>query len=174
MCDRREQIMPWFYTVNLRGHGQRDKTSMTFQLDTVATPLADYVGARTAATQIRGALVDITDAFVTKETVSEVFFEDNQRPPDNVDVYEEAAVACYLNDPTEAEKLHTIRIPAPVDALFTVDGETVDVSNAQLIQYVQQLQQHAYVSDEEQINVSADNGIKYGYKRTKAKRFRGK
>lgn len=161
----------WFYSITLRGHGSRDKTTLRFQLDTVALPLADYVAARSAATQIRGALVDVTDAFVVKEQVTDVFFEDNQRPPDNVDVYEEAAISCYLNPPTEAEKLHTLRIPAPIDALFLSDGETVDVANSLLIQYVQQIAQHAYVSDEEQIDTTADNGIKYGYKRTKARRF---
>ena len=161
----------WLYSITLRGHGARDKTTLNFQLDTAAAPLADHTAARNAANQIRGALVDITDAFVVQEKVTDLFFEDNQRPPDNVDVYEEAAISCYLNPPTEAEKLHTLRIPAPIDALFLTDGETVDVTNALLIQYVQQVAQHAFVSDEEQIDTTADNGIKYGYKRTKARRF---
>lgn len=161
----------WFYSITLRGYGARDKTTLRFQLDTDANPLPDHIAARDAANQIRGSLVDVTDAFVVQEKVTDIFFEDNQRPPDNVDVYEEAAISVYLNPPTEAEKLHTLRIPAPIDALFLSDGETVDTANGLLIQYVQQIAQHAYVSDEEKIDTTADNGIKYGYKRTKARRF---
>ena len=163
----------WFYVVSLRGHGQNDKTSLTFQLDTTAVPLADYASARAAANSIRGSLVDITNAFITKEQVTEVFFEDNQRPADNVDVFEEAALVCYLNAPDEAEKLHVLRVPAPIDAMFLVDGETVNQSNALVLQFIQQVGDHAYVSDGEQIDYSAGNngGLKKGYKRTRAKRF---
>ena len=161
----------WFYSITLRGYGARDKTTLTFQLDTIGDPLADHVAAQNAAAQIRGALLDVTDALPVQEKLTDLFFEDNTRPPADVDVYEEAAISCYLNPPNAAEKLHTLRIPAPIDALFMADGETVDASNSLLIQYVQQVAQHAYVSDEEKIDTTADNGIKYGYKRTKARRF---
>jgi len=165
--------MAWFYTIGLRGHGTHDKTTLTFELDAPEAGAIGYASAITAAGQIKGALVDITDAFVTKETVSEVIFEDNQRPADDVDCYEEAALVCYLNAPTDAEKLHVLRVPAPIDAMFMADGETVDTSNALVLQFVQQVGDHAFVSDHEQIDYSAgnDGGLKKGYKRTRAKRF---
>lgn len=163
----------WIYKIILRGHGNKDKTSLTFQLDTSATPLVGHAEALLAANSIRGALVDISDAFIVQESVTDVYFEDNQRPADGVDCFEEAALVCYLNAPEDAEKLHTLRVPAPKDNIFMLDAETVDTANAQVKQYVQQVSQGAYVSDGEQIySVVANNlGFKKGYKRTRARRF---
>lgn len=164
----------WFYKIGLRGHGEKDKTSLVFQLDTSGAPLLGWTEAKLAANSIRGALVDITEAFITSESVTEVYFEDNQRPAAGVDCFEEAALVVYLNEPTDAEKLHVLRVPAPKANIFMVDGETVDTSNAQVKQYIQQIQQGAWVSDEEKIVVDAANndGFKKGYKRTRAKSFR--
>jgi len=163
----------WFYRITLRGYAEKDKTSLTFQLDTSDAPLLGHVEAKLAANSIRGSLVDITDAFVVSESVTEVYFEDNQRPPEGVKAFEEAALIVYLNDPATAEKLHTLRVPAPIPAMFEVDGQTVDTSNALVKQFIQQVSQGAWVSDGEQIVVDAANndGFKKGYKRSKAKRF---
>lgn len=164
----------WFYTIVLRGYANKDKTSMRFQLDTVDVPLLDHTSATQAANSIRGSLVDISNAFIVQESVTEVFFEDNQRPASDVNCQVEAVLMCHLNDPADAEKLHALRVPAPKDDLFMADGQTVLQSHANVKQFIQQVGDHAIVSDGEQINYAAANndGLKYGYKRTKAKRFK--
>ena len=161
--------MPYYATITLQGHTAKDKTTLVFD---IGSP-ADHTAATSAINQIRGALVDITKAFVSKVSLTEVLEEDGQRPADtSADCFEEAAVSTYLNDALDAEKLHVIRIPAPIEALFLSDASTVDTSNALLVQYVQQLSQHSFVSDGEVINTAIDDGIKYGYKRSRSRKFK--
>lgn len=149
------------YNLTLRGSkaGKAGIKRMRFDLGEPA----DEAAALNAANQIRGALVDITDAFVASESLTLVVSEDNQVPAD-ADVTDIANITVHLNAPTEAQKLHNLPVPAPIDALFLADGVTVDTSNALLIQYVQQIAQHAFVSDGEQVNTaSGSNGISGGY-----------
>lgn len=155
------------YRISFQGNGQKDRTTIRFTLHNVA----DEAEALVAAQGIKNAIIPLTDAFISKESVTNVFFEDGQRPPDGADCYEECAVSCYINQPTDAIKLTTVRIPAPVDSLFKADKETLDESNADLIQYIGALALYVEVSDGEQIVTTLDNGIADGYKRTKAKRF---
>ena len=158
----------YFYSIVLQGNAASDRTTLIFDLGEPA----DHAAATSAANQIRGSLVDVTKAFVASERLTEVLSEDGQRPTDvSADTFEEAAVMTYLNQATEKEKLYTLRIPAPIEALFLSDKQTVNTANSLLIQYVQQVAQHAYVSDGEQINDGIDNGIKFGYKRSRARRF---
>ena len=156
------------YAVTLQGHTPSDRSTMRFDLGTPT----DYAAALNAANQIRGALVDITGAFVAKEVISVTVSEDGTRPAEGVNTFEEAAVQVYLNDPADAVKLATIRIPAAVPGIYLVDGETVDIGDADLIQYVEQLSQHAFVSDGEQIVTTVQDGIASGFKRTRSKRFK--
>lgn len=161
--------MPYYATITLQGHTEKDKTTMTFDLGSPA----DHDDALDALDQIRGSLVDITKAYLRRIVLSEVVFDDNQRPSDtSADTFEEAAVSTYLNVSTDAEKLHTLRVPAPIEALFLSDASTVNPSNALLIQYVQQVAQHSFVSDGETIKTSNNNGIKGGSKRSRARNFK--
>jgi len=151
----------------LQGHTKKDVTTLNYTLASAA-----YAGALIDLDSIRGSLVDITKAFVKEVSLTEVIETDGTFPADSsADTFEEAAVSTYLNDPADAEKLHTVRVPAPIDALFLSDNSTVQTSNALLIQYIQQLNEHATLSDGEVINVTTDNGIKSGYKRSRARRF---
>ena len=154
--------MPQYdYRIQLRGSkvGNAGGTSLHFDLG----DLVDEAAALNAANQIRGALVDITDAFVARETLSLTISEDNQVPP-SADVTDFAHVACHLNAPTEAQKLHVLKIPAPIDGLFQPGGVVVDITNALLQQYVQQVSQHAFVSDGEQIDTASGTaGINSGW-----------
>lgn len=160
--------MPYYAAITLQGHTAKDRTTLVFN---IGEP-ADHAAAQSAINQIRGALVDITKAFVAKIVLSEVLESDGQRPADtSADCFEEAAVSTYLNDALDAEKLHTIRVPAPIEALFLSDASTVNTANALLIQYVQQVSQHSFVSDGEKINTAIDNGIKQGYKRSRSRKF---
>lgn len=155
------------YTVVLQGATSDDKARRTFQLGT----LADEATALAAAAAIRSALDAVTLANVRSETLSEVISADNQLPASG-DCYEEAVVICHLNAPTEAEKLYTLRIPAP-ESLFLSDGETVDISNTDLIAFVAALAANVLLSDGEAINTaSGSNGIKEGYKVSRSRSFK--
>lgn len=159
--------MSFNYAITLQGNTPSDKTTLRFDLGEPA----DYAAAISAANQIRGALVDVTDAFVSREVLSELISEDGQRPAAGVNTFVEAAVSVFLNEPTDAVKLATLRIPAPAAALFLADGETVNIGNALLVQLVQQISQHAFISDGEAVVTDVQDGISGGYKRTRAKKF---
>jgi hypothetical protein len=161
--------MPYLYRITLQGHTQDDRTTLSID---IGEP-ADHIAALAAATQLRGALVDVTKANVARETLTEILYEDGTRPADtSADTFEEAVVLTFLNQALEAEKLWPLRIPAPIEALFLTDAQTVDTSNALLIQLVQQFAQHAFVSDGEQINDALQDGIQSGYKRSRPRKFK--
>lgn len=168
------------YTITLVD-SHNEKSTMRFDLGTFDGGVddgADFISAQSAANQIRGALVDITDANVAKESLTNVISEDNQLPAGEILITEEAVILVHLNAPTEAQKLHALRVPAPTDAaVFLANGVDVDPTAALVVQYVQQVAQHAMVSDDEAIDVNSGkygNGIDSGYKRTKSRKFDGR
>ena len=150
------------------------QTTMNFDLGEFsgADIATEYLAARSAANQVRGALVDITTAFVSKERLSLRVSDDDQVPGAGVaDITDEAFVLCHLNAPTSIRKMHGIRVPAPIAAVFQPDGVTVNIGNALLEQYVEQLADHVFVSDGEKINqASGVDGMDSGYWRSRAKR----
>ena len=157
--------MLFTYRLVLQGTKSKDKTTMAFDLG----DLVDFPTAENLAGQIRGALLDITDALVSKETITGILSEGNQLPAD-ADTTDEAVISVHLNAPAEAEKLATIRVPAPIDAVFNADGITVNMAEALVIQYVQQVAQGAYISDGEQIDTASGNdGMAAGYWRSRGK-----
>ena len=159
--------MQFIYRITLRGTQPGDTTTLTYDLGDFAEPV-DWSLVQAAADQIRGALVDITDAFIAKETLSGILSSDNSVPTD-ADTTDELVIITHLNAVGEAEKLHATRVPAPVSTVFQPGGEVLDKTNADVIQFVQQLAQHAYVSDGEQINTAAGNdGMKKGYWRSRS------
>lgn len=126
---------------------------------------ADFLSALGALAQIQGALEDVTDGEIAYTRITHEVGASTVNG--SGDSFEKAAVVCYLNDPnTQAEKTVTINIPAPVIGIFQGTGgeerDTVDRLDADLIQYVQQVSQHAYVSDGEQIDTTHQDGIKGG------------
>jgi len=154
------------YTITLQGHIVGDKSTLRFDLG----DLVDEASALNAANQVRGSLVDITKAFVAQELLTNVISEDDTNPTDeSADTFEKAKVTVYLND--TGTKVHNIAIPAP-DEFIQPDGRTVDITNALLIQYVQQLAQHTFLSDNEQIDTTLSNGIKAGWVVSASKNFR--
>ena len=157
------------FVISLQGAAEKDRTTLRYDLPASIT---DEAAAMTAASTIHGALIPLTDANVSQQALINVFDTDGQRAPDGSDCYEEAAISVYLNPDTDAIKLHTLRIPAPIDSLFQLDGSTVDTANPDLIMYIAVLATNATVSDNETIKTTSTHGIAGGYKRTKAKRFK--
>lgn len=164
------------YSVKLRGTDNLIST-LNFDLGDFAEADAgaDFLAALNAANQIRGALADITDANIAEEALRHAISEDTQLPA-NADVFEEALVTVHLNPPASVEKVHNLRIPAPVIDLFqdTTGNarDVVDPTNALLQQFVQQVAQHAYVSDGERVDTTHPNGgIKQGFRNIKKRRL---
>lgn len=164
----------WMLNVNLQGGTLRNKASLSFVLEYKggATPM-DFDQAKSAADQIVGALDDVTDATVSGVRLSYSISSDGTMPDEAIDTADEAVVMCHINAASQLPKFVPVRIPAPVaDGVFLPDGETVDVSSSTLVQYIQQLAQHAYLSDGEQINTGeGSGGMAYGYKRSRAKKY---
>lgn len=162
--------MPRFIgRITLQGHTQGDRTTLTYDLGDLPLP----VDALAAMTVVRNTLAAVTNAVVRAVTVTQIVHEDGSRPADqSADTFEEAAIVTYLNEDTEPEKLHVVRIPAPVVGLFQSDHQTVNTGNAQLLAYIDALGDHVLVSDGESIQTSNNDGVKYGYKRSRARRFR--
>lgn len=161
--------MVFKYRIVLQGTRPDDKTSLIFSLgDFDPVVWADVLNA---ANQIRGSLVAITDANVAGEFITGTVSEDNQLPA-GADTTDELVIITHLNAPATAEKLHALRVPAPVDTVWNPDLQTLDMANADVVQFVQQISQHAEVSDGETINTSSGvNGMKRGYFRSRAKKL---
>lgn len=155
----------WEYTIRLvDSYGKT--SSLTFVLDVADMTGAGYDTAVSLANQIRGALVDLTDAFVQSEKVSNTIFADNTLPTGNVVIANEGVLFTHLNAPNEKQKLHALRIPAISFAHIDTEGSVM--ADPQVLQYVQQVAQGAVVSDGEKINqASGNSGFAYGYLRSK-------
>lgn len=157
-------------TIALRGTNGKI-SRQTYDMGDFSGPTAadDFALALNAANQIAGAYEDVTEAQIAGVTVSHSMpaYESGVVPGPGVDVHEFATVTCHLNAPGDAEKLTNVKIVAPVDGIFSgptgIDYDTIDRSDADLAQFIQQLAQHAFVSDGEQIKpASGVNGMKGG------------
>lgn len=130
---------------------------------TTGTPANDYAAAENAISQIAGALAAVTDAAVRRVTLTAIQAEDLVTAGAG-NVYENAMVNVYLD--AAGEKVTQLYIPAPsVGIMLAASGpnlDKVDSADADLIQYVQQVSQHAFVSDGEQIDTTINNGIDSG------------
>lgn len=163
-------------TIALRGTNGK-LSRQTYDMGDFNGPTAadDFALALNAANQIAGAYEDVTLAQIASVTVSHSMpaYENGSIPAAGVDVHEFATVTCHLNAPNDAEKLTNIKIVAPVDGIFAgtagIDYDTIDRQDADLAQFIQQLSQHTFVSDREQINTSSGvNGMKGGRRNSRS------
>jgi hypothetical protein len=162
----------WVYTVVLQGHAADDKRTMRFRLIANHATL-DLAVADTAT--IKAALAALTKAFIAKEALSYTISEDNQVVADeSADCFEELAISAYLNDQDVAQKLTVLAVPAPEDAVFMSDNQTLDTSNALVRAYVDAIEATVEVSDGEAlVSDGRTNGaINKGWKRSRAKSFK--
>lgn len=126
------------------------------------TPGGDYAAAEAAITQIAGAVAAVTDATLSSVTLTGIVSEDSA--VGGGDVFENAMLNLFL-DPA-GEKKTQWYVPAPsIGAFLATEGknrDVVDTNDADVIQLVQQLSQHAYLSDGEQVDTTVNNGIENG------------
>lgn len=126
------------------------------------TPAGDFGAAEAAITQIAGAVASVTDATLSSVTLTGVVSEDGAVGAG--DIFENAMLSVFLD--AAGEKVTQWYLPAPsIGAFLATEGknrDVVDTNDTDVIQLVQQLSQHAYVSDGEQINTTVNNGIESG------------
>lgn len=161
--------MPFKAKLLLQGSTQKDRTTLSFDLDPLVTtlPLAE-----TAIGNIATALAAATKATIKKQWLTYVVDEDDTIPADqSADCFEEAAISVWLNPEGQAEKLHTLRLPAAIDAVYLSDFMTVDVTNQAVVDFVTAIAQNAEVSDEEEVDITHTTVAKHGRKRVKARTF---
>ncbi len=163
--------MPQYtYRVTLQGSTPSDKTTLVYNLG----EHVDEISAMLSVSALTPVLLAVTTATISMETLTSVISSSNALPADPaVDTFEELALSCHLNAPTEQQKLVLQRIPAPDLSLLVPDGEKGDLTNADLIGYVNILAAATFVSDGEVINItSGTGGISDTWKRTRARKFK--
>jgi len=157
--------MTVFYaTVSFEGaDGKQVKRKFDLGDFATGTPDGDYAAADNAITQITGALATITDAAIRKVLLTGVQSEDLVTAGAG-NVFENALLNVYLD--AGGVKVTQLYVPAPVIGIFlTATGpgrDKLDIADADVIQYVQQIAQHAFVSDGEQVDTTVSNGIDGG------------
>lgn len=134
----------------------------------------EFGEANNAAVQIVGALEDVTEATIVKQTLSYVIL-DNVAATGGGDVTEYALLNVWTldeDDPTAVEHISQHYIPAPAQGIFEgisgKDRDRIDRTDSDLAQYVQQVAQHAFISDGETIQeASGINGMDSGKRITR-------
>jgi len=157
--------------IGIRGSNART-TTITYDLGVLsgADAGAEYLLAVAALNAISGALDDITAGIIYFTRVYANVQESALVPTsEDARIYVNAVIACHIGASGEVAKYATVRVPAPVDALFVGDegdGESedvVDVTNANLQAYIDALEANALVSDGETINTAlGTNGMYRG------------
>lgn len=129
---------------------------------TEGTPAADYAAAEAAIGQIAGALAAVTDCVLSQVTLTSVVSEDASVGAG--DVFENALVNVHLD--SAGEKIAQQYIPGASIGIFLasegVNRDVVDTADTDLVQYIQQLSQHAFISDGESIDTTVNAGIRNG------------
>lgn len=159
----------WRYSVTMVDE-KALKTTLNFvaEFDNIGLT-EEFDEAQIAAGALKTDLLAVSDALVYSESLTYLIGGGVTLPAD-ADITDEAAIVCYLSAAGEVPKYHTLRVPAPIDALFESDGKTVDETNAALIAYVANFADGEWeVSDGEHIETANDNGISHGFWRSKAK-----
>lgn len=151
------------------------KTTLNFVGDFSGIDAADEFSiAAGAGAQIVTDLLAISDANLYSDSMTLLVGGGSALPAD-ADITDEAAVVCFLTAAGVAPEYHTLRVPAPISALFESDLVTVDETNAALQAYVDNFDGtdvEYMVSDGEYIDTSNENGISHGFWRSKAKSSR--
>jgi len=176
--------MPSKYVLNLQLKGANDRVvPKTYDLGIFdgASAEVEFGEANNAMTQIVGALEAITEATIIKQTLT-LSVVDNAAAAGGGDVTEYAMLNVWtldVDDPTAVEHLAQHYVPAPVIGVFVgatgKDRDRIDRSDADLAQYVQQVAEHAFISDGETIQYpgSGVNGMDSGKRITKQYSPRG-
>lgn len=151
----------WRYSSTLIGtNGMKTVLNHLIPADNTTIDL-EFADAHAVMLLVKNALDAVTDANFYAEALA-LIVGGSPTLPSDADITDVASVVCYLSGTGEVPKFHTIRIPAPIDAMFNADLVTVDITNQALQDYVAELSAGVELSDGESINLDEDEGIKSG------------
>lgn len=162
----------WILSLKLQGATPKNFTRLNFilQYEDAASPF-NLTQAQAAANDIIDQLDAASDAVIADKRLSYVMGASPSLAAAGVDVFDEALVLVHTGTAGNMPKLAALRIPAPV-AVFESDGETLDIRNNEVENYVTAIANNAFVSDGERINLALGvNGVDSGHKRQKAKSY---
>lgn len=126
---------------------------------TQVAPGDRYVAAQSALSQIVGALENVCDAGIVETGLTSV--ETSPAEVGAGDLFENGMVNVWSldeDDPTAVQHIAQVYIPAASGGIFQattgLQRDVIDVNDAALQQYIDQLAQHAYISDGETIQTA--------------------
>ena len=161
----------WRYSITLVDSNAL-KTVMNYIIPASGADLtAEFTEAEGAAQLVKTALDALTDANFFRETLT-LFMAGDSALPGDADITDEAAIVTYLTGAGVIPKFHTLRVPAPIEALFIGGLTDVDIANSDLITYVAELSADVEVSDGESINTAVNDGLVDGWWRSAKKSAR--
>lgn len=124
----------------------------------------DYTTAVSDAANILSAYLDHSDALVRSMYISEILQEGTTLPSGEVTIAEEAVINVHLNPPSEAPKLHTLRIPAPTNSAVFYDDTPRVVDPNKVQDFFDALDSLILVSDGETMDRLAEPAGTLRYK----------
>lgn len=123
-----------------------------------ADPAVEFVQARDAFNAVLTALGNVSSAVIKDASMKIILFQSGDTPPDISNVAERALVNVHLSSLKTAPHY----IHSPLNELFVPGSKTVDLTNANLVAYINALA-GMRLSDGEQIDIfSGSNGMKNG------------
>lgn len=167
------------YTGYVKLKGLNDRVSTKSydlgEFDSSGTEGENFEAALDALNQIYGALDPITNATIVETGLSASV---TQTPgAGGGDLFVNALINVFVKNefeslPEDVEHKAQIYVPAPVQGIFVgtsgEDADRIDRTDTALVQYVQQLAQHAFISEHETIQEgSGVNGMDSGRRVTR-------
>ena len=127
----------------------------------------DFDEAYAANLALQVALEAVTDANVYSKSLTWLGPGTTALPAD-ADISDELAIVTFLTAEAAVPKYATLRVPAPIEAVWESDNITLDETNQAVIDFVAEVADGFVVSDGETIVTANSNGISHGYWRSKA------
>jgi len=130
------------------------------EIDGSGTEGENFEAALSALNQIVGALSAVTEADIVETGISASVTQFSL--PGAGELHKQALLNVYVlnqNDPTDTEHKAQHYVPAPVPGIFVgttgQNAKIVDLNDTALQQYVQQVSQHAFISEHETIQLAS-------------------
>lgn len=124
----------------------------------------DFIAALSALAQIVNAEAVITESTIIETGLNHV--ATTATAANTGDVFNKGLLVVRIPSAENPQKTANLYIPAvaPDVMVGLTDGDfdVMDTANADLIDYVNQMSQHAFVSDGEQIDTGVNNGMVSG------------
>jgi len=146
--------------------GANDKISrLTFKTPDIGGLVPDaFADAVARATALRTALNTISDAPVVEVTILYPAFEASDAGAG--DVFEKALLVTRIPSTEDASKTANVTVPAPSIGIFQgatgVDRDRIDITDADLLEFISELSDNWTVSDGEVIDVTTSGGLVSG------------